>query len=85
MQDPFAQLRLDSFRHPAQHILSPSLTADEVAKAFKVVVHTRIMKDRVWYDYFYYANGQTCVVPVPVPYNYMQYTPVLLNDANRVT
>ena len=85
MQHPFAQLRLDSFRHPTQHILSPSPTAEEVAKAFRVVVHARVMKNRVWYDCFYYANGQTCAVPVPPAYNYMQYTPVLFNDANRVT
>lgn len=58
--------------------------SQEVTKAFRVVVHARIMKNRVWYDCFYYANGQTYTVPGTVQLH-EQYTPVPLNGANRVT
>ena len=82
MQHPFARLHLDSFRHPAQQILSLSPTAEKVAKGFEVVVHAKIMKNRVWYDCFYYANGQTCAVPVSFfPMHAVYHCPVQRRDA----
>lgn len=59
-----AYITLDSFRHPYQHVLSRSPTAEQVAhESFVVTAHNRFFKNNVWYNQVQYANGTICVYP----------------------